>query len=119
LLIERQRSDFHAADAQEVVDKPRQPRRFRINRVQELLLLLDVDHVGQGEGFRVGFDVRQRRAQLVGGGVDELIAHLLGQLLLGDIAERPDMRFMLPTAGGADWVSRHAYIAAGTILLAS
>ena len=98
LLVERQRAKFHAADAEQIVHEPRQPRRFGIDRVEKLLLLLDVDHVGQRQRFGVGLDIRQRRPQLVRRRVDELVAHFLGQLLLRDVANGPDVALLLAAA---------------------
>ena len=118
LLVERQRTQLHAADAQQVVDEAGQPRRFGIDRVEKLLLLLDVDHVGQRQRFGVGLDVGQRRAQLVRGRVDELIAHLLGQLLLRDVAHRPHVGFLLAAADDANRMTGHAGNAALAVLFA-
>ena len=118
MLVERQRAELHAADAQQVVDEAGQPRGFGIDRVEKLLLLLDVDHVGQRQRFGVGLDVGQRRAQLVRGRVDELVAHLLGQLLLRDVAHRPHVGFLLAAADDANRVAGDAGHAALAVLLA-
>ena len=102
----------------QVVHEPRQPRRFGIDRVEKLLLLLDVDHVGQRQRFGIGLDVRQRRAQLVRGRVDKLIAHLLGQLLLRHVAHRPHVRFLFRAADNADRMAGHAHDSPLAVLLA-
>ena len=95
--------DFHAADAQQVVDESGQPRHLAVDDVAELLLQLDVDVVARGQRLGVGLDVGQRRAELVRGRVDEPVARLLGKLLLRDVAQRPHVTAgstRRPAAGG-------------------
>ena len=64
---------------------------FGIDRVEKLLLLLDIDDVGQGERLRVRLDVCQRRTQFVSRRIHKLIAHFFGEFLLGDVANDPHM----------------------------
>ena len=77
-----------------------------------------LDHVGERQRFGVGLDVCERRTELVRRGIDELVAHLFGQLLLCDIAHRPDVCFLLDGANDANWMAGNADNATLAVLLA-
>ena len=86
-----QRVGVEAARPEDVVDGAREPVGLARDDVEQPQPLLVVErHVASAKRHRGAVDRRQRRAQLVRDGRDELGAHALERPLLGQVAERVD-----------------------------
>ena len=92
LTIERERPAFQAADIEQFVDETGQPRRLGVYDIQKSLLAFEIGDFVQCERFGIGLDVGERRPQLMGRAVHEVIPRLFRQLLLTDIANLPELR---------------------------
>ncbi len=89
--LKRGRVNFHSAEVEQVVDESCQTCDFIVNHVAEHLLLFHVIDLTQGKHFGVGLDICHGGSQFVGRRIHELIAHLVCHLLLGYIANGPDV----------------------------
>ena len=88
---DRRRPGVEPAREQDVVDDPGEPLRLAGDHLEHARLLLVPEHdVVAAQGHRGAVDRRERRAQLVRDGRDEVALQLLDRTLLGQVAEGVD-----------------------------
>ena len=89
--LELDRVGVELARQQDLIDDPCEPGRLGLDHLEELrpvvVAQLDVVTPQRADG---AVDGRERRAQLVRGGGDEVAARLLERVLLGHVLQRVD-----------------------------